>query len=420
MIGGRLFNGSLTQPRTYKTHFFVKKQMLRSNKMASGPPVAVHADHANPTTAPFVRPGQPLPGDNALALRAKQFCTGHRKGLPVLVASELIAALVVDLPAASARQRDALLAYAVEDRVAQPIEVVAVAQGMLSGAAPGQVLALVVARPTLAALVAAAPPGCAAMPEMLLIRRPAPPATGMAWAVWRDGMRAVVRASDGTGFAVSVDMLHAVWLRSGKPVLTSLGAALPTNLPAVDLSGAPPDPDPADLNFRFPVPRSPADRVAELRPLIRVAGIVLAGWTAVLGLALADTIALGRIAVTQRDQAQVALSGILPGFSLTDDVEQVLSRLAPTAAQPRQSAFLPLLAGVSAAMAEAGPGFSLRKLGWAEADNQLILTLQAAALADLQIIERHLADTGFSVSSGAAIAGDGGAEVDVIITGPGE
>ena len=380
--------------------------------MAPGPVAAMTS------ATPFPRQSAAPPADGAIWQRARAFCGASRLGMPVLVPSELVTSLVVDLPAGSTRQRAALLPYAIEDKIAQPIESVVVATAYLQGAAPGQVLALAMAQSGLTDLLAVAEKSSAAMPDILLIRRPDRPATGVAWAVWRDGARAVVRVSDGTGFAINVDMLAVLWTLAGRPVLTSLGAALPTNMPAIDLSAAPPEPDPADLGFRFPVAVSQEDRNVALRPLIAAGVIALAGCAMLLGLAIADTIALSRIAATHQATAQVALSAVLPGVTVTPDVTPILSRLTPETVQPAQGTFLPLLAAVTASLATAGPDVSLRRLNWAELDNRLTLTVLAAGLDDLQTIEAHLTEAGFTVTSGAATAGEGGAEVELSVTGP--
>ena len=370
-----------------------------------------------PVATPFPRQSTATQPDSAIWQRARKFCGGVKPGMPVLIPAELVSACVVDLPAASVRQRTALLTYAVEDRIAAPVETVLVAQAPLLSAVPGRVLALIIAKDALAHLTDHSPE-TGAMPDFLLIRRPDAPVTGLAWAVWREAARAVVRVSDGTGFAVNVDMLPLVWALAGKPVLTSLGAALPTSLPALDLSAAPPDPDPADLRFRFATARSVASRHAGLRPLVQSAIVGLAALAVMLGLAVADTVALGRIAAAQQAAAQSALSGVLPGVTVGPDVDPILSRLTPVATQPQQGAFLPLMSAVSDALAQAGPPVSLRRLTWDDQQNQMSLTVQAAGLDDLQTIEQHLTATGFSVVSGAATAGDGGAEVDLSITGP--
>lgn len=407
---------TLSQRGEKKTQFFVKKQSVRSKDQAFGPGVVTPVLPPLGATTPFPRAAQPTRDDSGLWQRAKQFCAPTRLGMPVLVPTEMISAILADLPGSSARQRGALLAYAVEDRIAQPIESVVVAAARLHAALSGRMLALIIGRAVLAELLATAPDGATAMPDMLLIRRPDAPAIGAAWAIWRDGARAIVRVSDGTGFAVNVDMLAVVWARAGKPALTSLGAALPTNLPALDLSAAPPDPDPADLAFRFPVATTGATRQASLRPLILSGVIALAGCAALLALAVADNFALARIAEDRQATTQAALDQVLPGVTLGPDIGPVLSRLAPIAPQATQGAFLPLLAGVTSTLTDAGPSVTFRRLTWGEADNQLTLTVQAGSLEDLQAIEQSLTAQGFAVTSGAATAGDGGAEVDLGIT----
>ena len=118
-------------------------------------------------------------------------------------------------------------------------------------APPGAQLALVVSQAALAAAASAAPRNAPILPDFLALRRPEAPSGSAVWAVWREGARTVVRRSDGTGFAVATDALPALWARAGRPALLSLGAALPSGLPATDLSAAPPDPDPLDLAFSF-------------------------------------------------------------------------------------------------------------------------------------------------------------------------
>ena len=350
-----------------------------------------------------------------MALRAAQFCAGiragNRAGIPALVPAEQVSAFVVDLPKGGARQRAQLLTYAVEDRIGQPIEGVVVAQAPLAGAGPGQVLACVISHRTLAAT--AAPSGL--LPEFLLIHRPAAPAQGLAWAVWRDGVRAIVRVSDGTGFGAGIDMLPLLWRRAGCPVLTSLGAALPSGLAANDLSMAPPDPDPADLAFRFMQARTAAQTAGLRRPLAVAAVIVGLGLAAHLGLAVVDALALGRMASSAHDTAQAALDRVMPGVELTPDVAPVLARLAPAAPQAQQGTFLPLMAEVSDILAADGEGITFQRLGWRAEDDALSLVVIAAGLADLQALQQLLQSRGFAVQSGAATAGDGGATVDMTI-----
>ena len=129
--------------------------------------------------------------------------------------------------------------------------------------------------------------------------------------------------------------------------------------------------------------------------------------------AATDAAALGRIAEAERATAEAALAPILPGVALGPDVGAVLARLAPANPEVRQSDFLPLLAEASAALAGTGEGMGFRRLGWGAEDGTLTLLVQGAALDDLQAAEAALRDAGLLVTSGAASAGDGGAEVEM-------
>jgi general secretion pathway protein L len=384
---------------------------------APGPaaPGALPDDSREDPVRPFPRPAPaggvvgPLAERVARATRSRR---GSARPAPRLIPSELVTALAVELPRAPARRRAAMLAFAVEERVGVPIEAVVVAEARLDdpAALPGTHLALVISRAALAAAAAAAP-GAALLPDFLALRRPEAPPGGAAWAVWREGGRAVVRRSDGTGFAVATDALPALWVRAGRPALLSLGAALPTGLPATDLSAAPPGPNPSDLAFSFRGSAGSEGLGAALGPLATAAGIAGVALLFHLALAAADAAALGRIAAAERAAAEAAIAPVLPGVALGPDVDAVLARLAPTPPEARRSDFLPLLAEVSAALAGTGVGF--RRLGWGAEDGTLSLLVQGAALDDLQAAEAAIRDAGLAVTSGAASAGEGGAEVEM-------
>lgn len=338
-----------------------------------------------------------------------------RRPAPVLIGSEAVTALRVDLPDAPARQRRALLTFAVEERLATPIEALVVLPGPLAGAPKAEAMALVIDRATLAAAEATAPEGAAILPDFLAIPRPDAAADGPGWAVWRDGARCVVRVSDGTGFAVATEMLALVWRRGGQPPLTSLGAALPSGLPATDLSQTPPPPASADLAFSFSNRARGEAAQALRRRSVVAAGIVALGLILQLGLAAADAVALSRIAQAERRAAETALEQVLPGAVIPADPAPILARLAPSVARPERGDLLPLLSEVSETLNAADETASFRRMSWGKADGALIVQVQAPGLEDLQRVQRVLQAGGFGVTSGAANAGDGMAEVEMRI-----
>lgn len=400
-----------------KRQNLLKHQSLLGHMAAQALPVAAMPPSGGDAVRAFPRP--PGLSEEALIgplaqriLRALASGRGARRSAPHVIPSELVTALVVELPKSSARQRAALLTFAVEERIGAPIESVVVTPARLTdpSAPPGAQLALVMSQAALAAAASAAPRNAAILPDFLALRRPEAPSGSAVWAVWREGARTVVRRSDGTGFAVATDALPALWARAGRPALLSLGAALPLGLTATDLSAAPPDPDPLDLAFSFRAAGSEARATWPLGVAAITAGVAIALH---LGLAAVDALALGRIAAAERATAEAALALVLPGVELGPDPGPILAHLAPAVPAARQSDFLPLLAEVSAAITESGRSITFRRLSWAAEDGTLALLVQGTALDDLQTVEQALRDGGFGVTAGAANAGDGGAEVEM-------
>jgi general secretion pathway protein L len=343
----------------------------------------------------------------AMLARAEEFCP-KVDGLPARpVAAELVGSFIVNVPKSNARQRQALITFAVEERIAAPLHAVQIVQAPLSNAKPGDHLALVLSNNIMAEIAQADAPH---LPEYLLIPRPSSD-TGPVWSVWKEGSRAVVRCYDGTGFAAEAAMLPLLWQRAGKPALRSLGEPLGDALPAEDLSDAPPPPDPADAAFSFAQPRHDAARGFAAWKWAAVA--VAAALMLHLGFIAFNAHALRQIAEAERRTAEQAIATVLPGMPLTREVGPILSRLTPTQAVAAEGSFLPLLSAVSRTLADAPVGF--RRMSWGKTENTLVVLVQSPGLEDLQGVERDLETAGFTVRSGAATAGNGGAEVEMRI-----
>ena len=397
----------------------VSNQRLLESSAALSPSAAAFAGPREDAVTPFPRPLSPSEEAQTgpLAQRIAAALTSSRRGAsqpaPVVLPSELVTALIVVLPRTSVRQRAALLTFAVEERVGVPIDSVLVEPARLDdpAAPPNCHLALVVSRSALAAAAATGSPGARILPDFLAVRRPDASPEAPVWAVWREGARSVVRRSDGTGFAVATDALPALWARAGRPTLLSLGAALPLGLPALDISQSPPAPDPLDLDFSFR--RNSGQAGPAARGLLATAAILLGALAVHVVLAAVDAVALGAIAAAERASAEAALAPVLPGVTLGPDPAPILARLSPAAAVEQRSDFLPLLSEASATIAETGRAVTFRRLGWGADDGTLSLLVQGAALDDLQAVEQALRGMGLDVTSGAASAGDGGAEVEM-------
>lgn len=343
----------------------------------------------------------------AMQTRLSYLLAGRHQPLPFLLAAELVTSHLISLPPATPRQRAAMLAFAAEERIAAPLDTTLVAPGPETAVPDAPQLSFIVDRRVMAACPLSAP---RILPEYLLIPRPL-----AGWAVWRDGDRCIVRSADGTGFAASSGMLALLWARAKRPEVTSYGDTLPDGVPGVDRSHDVPLPDPRELAYGLPRER-PGDTARTWRPIFVAVVLLMTGLAAHLVLLAADVAALHRIAERERDIAQTSIEGPLPGVTVTVDVSPILQRLAPAVPASTGSALLPLLADVSTALAAADATSTFRRLAWGASDNLLVVLVQTSGLEALQNIERGLTEAGFTVQSGAASAGDGGAEVEMRIS----
>lgn len=348
-----------------------------------------------------------------LAEMQKTSHTQHAQVAAIVLPAETVRLLHVDLPVTGRRARIAALPFAVEDRISIPIERAHVALCQSTGT--GAVLAAVVDRDAMARLGAPVVP---VLPETLAIPAPLPDASGRpVWAVWRDGSKAVIRQSDGSGFGLRADMLEMAWSRAGQPAVISYGAALPKALGAQDRSAAPPPPEARDLAVDLRQGDFAPQGAGWARPLRAVAAMAVLGALAHLGLAVADLAALRDIARDVTQQTQAELSRRVPGVSLSAGAQAIGARLAPPTATGQGSGFLPLLARAADPLLIDAPPVTLRRLTWSAADGLLRMQVEASGLQDLQQIERLLGDAGLEVTSGVATASDGAARAELTLSG---
>ena len=383
----------------------MRKQKLKDVFDASGLPIDLSDQtDGDLITHPKIRPSA------GLAARSQTISRNGKIGPVTLLASEYVTAHLVQLPKSSARQQAQMMGFAVEERIAEPLENVAISKGTAPKHIDG-VLVFVTAKDVLDQNSATV----GLIPEFLMIP---PPQTAHGWAVWREGDRAVVRVGDGTGFAAPISMLSTLWTAAGRPPVDRLAQVLPNALNARDQSDAPPVPLATDLAFRFANDHARQTK-STLRILAGAGGVVVLAALAHLGLLAVDTLAMKQQADQARIQAQAAIQSTLPGIALTSDVTPILARLAPTPTSQRAGDFLPILSDVSRVIAARpsndAASIRFRRLAWGAQDNQLVLLVEARALDDLQSVQQALQANGFRVTTGAAVAGDGAAESEMRI-----
>ncbi|WP_140231133.1 type II secretion system protein GspL [Sphingomonas japonica] len=281
----------------------------------------------------------------------------------ILVPSEAVRTLAVDLPLNSRAKRIAALPFAIEDRIADPLDVVHLALG--AELAPKRFLVGIVRHDAMArwtALADAAGLGQAAfVPDALALPRPA---EGV-WTVASDGDRALVRSGDGTGFATPVELLPAAWEAAGRPQVIAHGVPLPA---AIDASIA--DTPLAPIAERVAAPAIDLRQglYARRRAALphhgrRLAWILGIGALAHSAIAAADTWMLHTIAERRAYETRVLLATASPGAST--DREGLAERVVDLLPEPtRASPFVPLLTQVSGALAPLASSIAIRSMAF--------------------------------------------------------
>ncbi len=279
----------------------------------------------------------------------------------VLVPSESVLLLAVDLPVAGRARRLAALPFAVEDRIAEPIESVHLALG--KEVAPKRFLVAVVRHERMADWVDRAEEaglGRAAMvPDALAL--PVPPEG--AWSVDLGDHRAVVRAGDGTGFACPAAMLRPAWEAAGRPPAIAYGAPLPDEmtLAGAELEGAP-------LARRLAAPAldlrqgAYARRRAPAGVWRRLVWIVALGAAAHTVIAIADTAMLRVIADRRAAETRALVAAMAPDVVVDGNFATTIADMLPTGASTVPQTFLPLVARLSSALGPFGGGLAVRTM----------------------------------------------------------
>lgn len=275
----------------------------------------------------------------------------------MLVPSEGVRLVAVDLPLPTRAKRLAALPYAVEDLIAEGIDSVHLALG--AEVAPRRFLVGIVRHDRMLEWVARAEDAgldhAALVPDALAL-----PVPGEGeWAVELGETRALVRAGDGTGFAVPAPMLRTAWDAAGQPRTIAYGTALPAEMTG-DADAIPLD----ALGRRLLAPaldlrQGPYARRRRSLPSFgkRLAKIVAIGVLAHAVIATADTIALMGIADKRADETRELVASLSPGTALPSEglATAVADLLPPPGTGGGANAFLPAVTRLSSALAPLGP-----------------------------------------------------------------
>ncbi len=334
----------------------------------------------------------------------------------VLVPTESVLLLAVDLPLSSHRQRGEAAPYAVEDLLAAPLSDMHIALGPELD--PKRYLIGAVSRARMAGwietLSKAGLAGARIFPDALCLPRP----RSGSWSVHTMGERVLVRGDDGAAFAIALALLPAAWRLAGSPSLISSGDPLPAGLLGTEVSDATvkrlPDPVAGRFDLRQGAFAGSGGRRSRfVRRALIIAGVGALAWGGILA---ADTLALARLAGQRHDAAQAMLRRMMPGAAPEADVAGQLARLLPSEAPTRTGRFLPLFASVAEALNRQSNPLSVQNLTYNAADKELILDVTANDLAALQRVAAAMTDAGIQASSGAATADKAGADVRIVVS----
>ncbi|OAN57251.1 type II secretion system protein GspL [Sphingomonas sp. TDK1] len=301
-----------------------------------------------------------LAGDRLIIVSAEGPAT-------ILVPTERVRLLNVDLPLPNRARRLAALPFAIEDQVAEPLDSLHFALGARTdpAGAPNRYLVGVVRAEIMAAWTALADEqglgGAPMVPDVLLLPRPVE-----GWAVSvRDG-RALVLAADGTGFAMPEALLGAAWAAAGQPRIHNVGVPLGGDLPADattpdlrdDATRA--DVAAAELNLRQGAFAARRERVSGgWRRLGWILGLGAAAHILIAG---GDALMLRSIADRRAAETRALVSVAAPGTDLTGDLKATVTDLLPAGGARAPDRFVPLLARVSAALGPLAGSIAVRSV----------------------------------------------------------
>ncbi len=329
----------------------------------------------------------------------------------VLVPSEDVLTLAVDLPFPTRAQRLSALPFAVEDAVAEPLTTLHFALG--TEVAPRRHVAGVVRhvrmQAWLAMLAQADLEPAILLPDALTLPLPA---AGV-WVVKADGDRALVRTDNGAGFALPLVMLDAAWSAAERPRLIPLGDPLPAAFAegvedaAALLDGAghtvavlPP----LDLR-QGPYAAIRSNAPTALKTLALVAGIGVIAHIAILA---TDVFLLDRMADRRESEARALLQSVSPQVALTDDPVAAADRILPSA-KGGVRPFTRLLAQTSGALPGAG-AVAFNSAAYAPGSLDLGVVVSDAATLDRAVAALNasgLSASGAPAAVDAALATNG-------------
>lgn len=317
----------------------------------------------------------------------------------LLVPSESVLLLVADLPLGTHAKRLAALPFAIEDRIADPIDAVHVALG--SEIAPKRYLVAVVRHARMREWIEIADTAglahAAMVPDALALAVP-----DEGWTAEAGEGRMLVRSADGSGFAVPSALAGQAWEAAGQPRIWNAGATPIGELPQ--------EPRPAGGGSLAERLAKPAVDLRQGVYARRAAGgsswLKRLGWIAAAGIAAhtviaaADAVMLRAIAERRADDTRAAVAQAAPGANLSGDLRTSVADMLPPPGAAG-SRFVPLVMRTSNALAPLSSAVTARSMRFE--GNALVMEIEPgeSGLAGRVRDAMHAAGVSADVASGA-------------------
>ncbi|MDF7777720.1 type II secretion system protein GspL [Sphingomonas sp. AOB5] len=273
----------------------------------------------------------------------------------LLVPTEQVLLLAVDLPLSSRAKRLEALPFAIEDRIAEPVDSVHLALG--AEISPKRYLVAVVRHETMIRWIAGAEAvglsHAAMVPDALTL--PVAELEG-AWMVDSRRGRVLVRSAEG-GFAFDEAMFATAWQAAGQPPVMAWNQHSPADVP---VAGVQIDSQPLAERVRNPAvdlrQGAYARRAVISNTWRRLGWIVGIGVAAHIAILFADTIALRIIANRREADTRALIQQTAPGTALQGDLATSVAALLPSGGGGGgvPQTFIPLVGRISAALAPLG------------------------------------------------------------------
>jgi general secretion pathway protein L len=361
-----------------------------------------------------------------LDLPVQRVAEGHSECLPfaevqaqlsgswtLVLPVEAVTACAVNLPTRKARWLRQALPFAVEELLAEDVELMHLALG--EALADGRYRVIAVRRSWLAAWLAL----CDTPPQRVVVDADLLPATGSQllelhgrWLLGGEGAaRLALTATDWPALAALCAHPQQAWCGPGQEAPQPLDERIEIDAPLLWLAQQTTGTNLAQEAFAA---QSSGGQWQRWKPLLGVLGIWLVlQW----GFDLAQGWHLQRQADNYAAASAALYQELFPQDSKLVNLRAQFDQHLGAGSGPGQARLLSLLAQVSQAVVAEGGQVQIRQVDFSESRGDLAMQVQAAGFAELERLRERLQESGLAVQLGSASRETDGVSARVVIAG---